>query len=136
MQTTILIILLAEALILIGLAVFGKLSRKLFLLSAVPVVICCVVNMLAVRGNAGEEKEVEQKEYVCMAARLTEQDHAERALQAMSQVADAMLGECDYHLGRVATPDSRAGYEHNLVSLPSVTLAFLLIFFYHIVPTS
>lgn len=37
-----------------------------------------------------------------------------------------MLGECDYHPGRVATPDTRAGYEHNLVSLPSITLASLL----------
>lgn len=95
MQITILVILLVEALLLICLALFGKLSRKLFLLSAVPALICCAVNIWAVRSNAGDEKETEQREYIYMAARLTEQDHADKALQAMSQVTDAALGDCD-----------------------------------------
>ena len=45
-------------------------------------------------------------------------------------------GECDCHLGTVATADNGVGYEHNLVSLPSITIAFLPVFFYRILSTS
>ncbi|MCR4641707.1 MAG: VWA domain-containing protein [Lachnospiraceae bacterium] len=88
-QNIILIVLAAEGLLLLILTLFGKMTRKIFLMSAFITLAACAVNIWLGRTEEKTAVEVQQKEYVYMAARLTEQEHYEQALTALEQVTDS-----------------------------------------------
>lgn len=91
MQTILLIGVIAECVLLLGLAAFKKCTRKAFLIiSAVTVLCCAVVAVMGggdVKGTDGREASV--KGHVYMAAQLLEQGKPEDALRAIGQVTEA-----------------------------------------------
>lgn len=91
MQTILLIGVIAECILLLGLAAVKKCTRKAFLIiSAVTVICCAIVALLGggtVKRSDGRESSI--KGHVYMAAQLLAQDKPEDALLAIGQVTEA-----------------------------------------------
>lgn len=91
MQTILLIGVIAECVLLLGLAAFKKCTRKAFLIiSAVTAVCCAVVAFVgggSAKGTDGRESSV--KGHVYMAAQLLDQGNPEDALRAIGQVTES-----------------------------------------------
>lgn len=91
MQTILLIGVIAECVLLLGLAAFKKCTRKAFLIISAVTAVCCAVVAVAGGGSAkgtdGRESSV--KGHVYMAAQLLDQGKPEDALRAIGQVTEA-----------------------------------------------
>lgn len=90
MKFVLLILICIECIVLALLAIKKKITKKVFVLIAgITVVFSCVSMLFINCEKAGADgKHADAKEYIYMAARLTEYDYVDKALMALGQVID------------------------------------------------
>lgn len=88
MQLFILICVCIEAIILSVLAIKKKLTKKVFLVVSCVTLVFCLIGTVALGASQTKTKDVNEKKYIYMAARLTENGYIGPSIQALSQVED------------------------------------------------
>lgn len=86
------IIILAESLILIGLTLFGRLTRKIFLLFA-GLTILISAYMLYANKSSVSDASTDERKSIYMAARLLEEGKEDQAVNVLGAVDDETAGE-------------------------------------------
>lgn len=91
MQTILLIGVIVESVLLLGLSILKKCTKKAFLIISAITTVCCVIVTIACgnRNNDLRGSEANIKGQIYMAAKLLEQDQPEDALRAIGQVTEA-----------------------------------------------
>ena len=80
--------IIAECLILALLALFGKLSGKVFAVIALVTALCCAAVGFLDAGTHKVQEQTDIRSSVYMAARLIEEEHAPESLELISEVSD------------------------------------------------
>ena len=85
--------IIAECLVLALLALFGKLSGRVFAVIALVTALCCAAVGFLDAGTHKVQEQTDIRSSVYMAARLIEEEHAPESLELISEVSDKDGGQ-------------------------------------------
>ena len=85
--------IIAECLVLALLALFGKLSGKVFAVIALVTALCCAAVGFLDAGTHKVQEQTDIRSSIYMAARLIEEEHAPESLELISEVSDKDGGQ-------------------------------------------
>ncbi len=111
MQLFILICVCIEAIILSVLAIKKKLTKKVFLVVSCVTLVFCLMGTFALGASQTKTKDVNEKKYIYMAARLTENGYIGPSIQALSQVEDTKRDKYSVRLLRALNYNLEGMYQ-------------------------